>query len=101
MQRAPCPNCGRLKPAFAIRNGKCGECEADEARANAQPYSLTWNDIRGQRAILLQRCDWTQVADADLTAGEKAAWAAYRQALRDLPETYPSPQAVEWPAPPG
>jgi hypothetical protein len=29
-------------------------------------------------------CDWTQLADADLTTEEKAAWTAYRQALRDM-----------------
>jgi len=32
----------------------------------------------------LGRTDWTQVADAPVDA---TAWAAYRQALRDLPAT--------------
>lgn len=101
MTRVECPHCGRMKPAFAIINGRCREDQHDEARASAQRPALTWNDIRGQRAILLQRCDWTQVADADLTQPEKDAWAAYRQALRDIPETYPMPLEVVWPQPPG
>lgn len=98
--RTPCPYCGRLKPAYAIRDGRCGDDIHDEARASAQPPARTWNDIRGLRAILLQRCDWTQVADADLTTEERAAWATYRQALRDLPETYATPGEVIWPTAP-
>lgn len=98
--RSACPTCGRMKPPFAIRNGKCDEDEREEARANAGPPALTWNDIRGKRAILLGRCDWTQTADAPLTNEQKTAWATYRQALRDLPETYETPAEVIWPTPP-
>lgn len=99
--RVPCPTCSRPKPAFAIINGRCREDLADEARQSAQRPALTWDDIRGQRTILLQRCDWTQAADAPLTTELKADWAAYRQALRDLPETFASPELVTWPTPPG
>lgn len=101
MTRHPCPTCGRQKPAFAIRNGRCDEDEREIAQAAATPPALTWNDIRGHRAILLQLCDWTQVPDAPLTNEQKTAWASYRQALRDLPETYQTPQEVTWPTPPG
>lgn len=38
--------------------------------------------VRNQRDADLKASDWTQVADAPV---DKAAWAAYRQALRDLP----------------
>jgi len=41
--------------------------------------------IRGQRNTLLAACDWTQIADCTIT--NKAAWATYRQTLRDLPST--------------
>jgi len=40
--------------------------------------------IRLWRDGELARTDWTQVADAPVDA---AAWATYRQALRDLPDT--------------
>lgn len=40
--------------------------------------------VRYWRNYELARTDWTQVADAPVDA---AAWAAYRQALRDLPDT--------------
>ena len=40
--------------------------------------------VRLWRNAQLARTDWTQVADAPVDA---AAWATYRQALRDLPAT--------------
>ena len=40
--------------------------------------------VRLWRNAQLARTDWTQVADAPVNA---AAWATYRQALRDLPAT--------------
>jgi hypothetical protein len=41
--------------------------------------------VRNQRNQLLAQSDWTQMADSPLTAEQKAAWAVYRQQLRDLP----------------
>lgn len=54
---------------------------------------------RNQRNDLLLRTDWTQVPDAPLTAAEVAAFAQYRQALRDLPSVEGFPN-VDWPVPP-
>jgi len=42
-----------------------------------------WDQIKNWRNAQLAKSDWTQVADAPV---DKAAWATYRQALRDLPE---------------
>jgi hypothetical protein len=48
--------------------------------------------MRIQRDRLLAESDWTQAAD-DPT-GNAAAWATYRQALRDFPATWePGPTA--------
>jgi hypothetical protein len=41
-----------------------------------------WDQIKNWRNAQLAKSDWTQVADAPV---DKAAWATYRQALRDLP----------------
>lgn len=41
-----------------------------------------WEQIKLWRNAELARTDWTQIADAPT---DKAAWATYRQALRDLP----------------
>ena len=45
----------------------------------------------------LTRTDWTQVADAPV---DQAAWAVYRQALRDLPASNADPREIELPIEP-
>lgn len=57
-----------------------------------------WERIRRDRDALLAASDWTQNPDAPVDA---AAWAKYRQALRDLPAKIKDPTAdVAWPEPP-
>jgi hypothetical protein len=56
-------------------------------------------EVRYQRNLLLAACDWTQAVDTVLTESKKAEWAAYRQALRDFPETC-NPSDPVWPVPP-
>ncbi len=53
--------------------------------------------VRAERDARLTVCDWTQMPDAPLSTEVKAAWAAYRQQLRDVPEQAGFPLAVEWP----
>jgi hypothetical protein len=53
--------------------------------------------VRATRAQRLQQSDWTQLAD---TPVNKAAWASYRQALRDVPAQAGFPHAVVWPQEP-
>ena len=57
-------------------------------------------DARKGRNQLLSESDWTQISDAPLTAEQKAAWAAYRQELRDLTSQPNFPWEVMWPAKP-
>jgi hypothetical protein len=54
--------------------------------------------LRYWRYTELVRTDWTQVADAPV---DKAAWATYRQALRDLPSSNSNPREIELPTEPG
>ena len=44
--------------------------------------------LRAQRDYRLARCDWTQLADAVLSAEQVQAWKDYRQALRDYPANW-------------
>jgi hypothetical protein len=53
--------------------------------------------LRHWRDTELARTDWTQVADAPV---DQAAWATYRQALRDLPSSNTDPRAIELPVAP-
>lgn len=59
--------------------------------------SFTWDDIRTTRNSFLSESDWTQMSDAPLTDVERAAWAVYRQALRDVPQQFVDPDDVVWP----
>lgn len=69
-----------------------------EKEAERVASELAWGKIRAERDARLSACDWTQAADAPVDA---KAWAAYRQALRDLPATIKDPTTeVEWPTPP-
>jgi hypothetical protein len=53
--------------------------------------------MRRERDHRLAACDWTQLPDAPV---DKAAWAAYRQALRDFPATWTPSNTVEFPKEP-
>jgi hypothetical protein len=50
--------------------------------------------VRQSRSDRLADCDWTQVADSPV---DKAAWATYRQALRDITTQNGFPWTVTWP----
>ena len=65
------------------------------------PDGKTWNEICVKRAELLSACDWTQLNDAILIIEEKTAWQEYRQALRDIPQAFATPDNVVWPIAPG
>lgn len=54
-----------------------------------KPKAATLETIRRTRDHLLQRSDWTQLADSPLSDEKKARWAEYRQTLRDLPASGP------------
>lgn len=56
-----------------------------------------WDSIREQRNILLQECDWTQLADIPQTT--KDLWSTYRQQLRDI-TSQSNPFSITWPAKP-
>lgn len=69
----------------------------DAAEIEAQEVALAWRRLRARRTKLLAACDWTQVPDAPV---DHAAWAIYRQALRDLPKNTEDPRNPQWPTPP-
>lgn len=55
------------------------------------------SEARAQRNALLSASDWTQVADAPV---DQAAWAVYRQALRDITVQSGFPETINWPVAP-
>ena len=60
---------------------------------------VTWDTIRAKRDQLIKDSDWTMIPGATV---DQAAWAAYRQVLRDLPQTFAAsgPESVIWPTAP-
>lgn len=64
------------------------------------PPSTDWPAIRAERNRRLSATDWTQLADAPLSPAGVTAFADYRQALRDLPDTSPDPASLVWPEAP-
>ena len=73
-----------------------GEGNTTEA---ADSESLSWDNIRSLRNDILRDTDWTMTTGATV---DQAQWAAYRQNLRDLPQTYKdkTPDDVVWPTQP-
>jgi len=63
--------------------------EADQLAAPA----AEWAHIRNARNAKLAASDWTQLPDAPV---DSAAWATYRQALRDI-TTQADPFNIVWP----
>jgi len=72
---------------------------ADGNTAEADDDTLTWDDIRATRDGILQSTDWTMTTGATV---DQAQWAAYRQNIRDIPQTYKdkTPDDVVWPTQP-
>ena len=61
------------------------------------PEEWVWERLRNRRNALLADCDFRVVPDAPW---DVAPWLAYRQALRDLPDTTTDPRLAVWPEPP-
>ena len=56
-----------------------------------------WANVRGKRDDLLRDSDWTAVTDTALSEADQTDWEDYRQALRDIPQTYDDAGDVVWP----
>lgn len=58
---------------------------------------ISWDDVRNKRDSLLRSTDYTQIPD--YSHENKEAYKKYRQALRDLPQTYEGKNPIEiiWP----
>lgn len=81
-------------------NGEAVPLTAEEIaeleEVKAQAPNVMWAYIRDKRNSLLAASDWTQLPDAPVDA---AAWAVYRQELRDI-TTQADPFNIIWPTKP-
>ena len=80
-------------------------CEKPEPEdlTNKELIAIIQPEIRVRRNERLIKSDWTQSPDSPLTDAKKAEWTTYRQALRDIPETYSDATSLDdiiWPTKP-
>ena len=65
---------------------------------DAVMIELNLQEVRMIRNAKLAETDWTQ--SRDVTLANDADWQTYRQALRDITDTYTSLDDVVWPEKP-
>ena len=83
-----------LGPVFTDGETTAAEQEAAyKARKDAEQAA----SVRNSRTEKLKDSDWTQIADS---TADKAVWATYRQALRDVPTQAGFPWTITWPESP-
>jgi hypothetical protein len=87
-----------LGPIFtdipATENEPAKTAAEQEAAYKTQKDAEQAKSVRQSRSDKLAECDWTQVADSPV---DKAVWATYRQALRDITTQDGFPWSVTWP----
>lgn len=68
-----------------------------------RPVIMTWEIVRFKRNKLLMNTDYTDTLSFKARNGDSVydLWQTYRQALRDLPQSFDSPESVVWPTKPG
>ena len=71
---------------------------------NATSEKRCYRLLRSIRDQKLRRSDWTQFNDSPLTDAKKDEWKTYRQALRDITSSQPTPNIelsnITWPTEP-
>ena len=60
---------------------------------------MRWNRIREQRNGYLNDSDWILLPDCPLSQEVKDKVIVYRQQLRDITDTFATPEEVIWPDP--
>ena len=70
------------------------EYDAKKAAWDAGANDRKAAEVRAERTAKLAATDWTQITDS---TADKAAWATYRQALRDVTAQAGFPWTITWP----
>ena len=86
-----------LGPVFV--DGETTAAE-QEAAYKAQKDAEFATNARTQRDKLLGECDWVVIKAMESGQAIHSDWAAYRQALRDLPQQAGFPTQIDWPVKP-
>lgn len=91
----PCVVGKYSKDEYTIKDGE--PIKRHDAEISRIKSERAMAEMTRTRNDLLKDTDWTQLPDARV---DRAAWAKYRQALRDLPQNTEDPLNPPWPTPP-
>lgn len=92
-----CNTCVRERPIFVFdKNDKCDFCRRNDERDKPKGTpDYTWDDVRQERNLLLEKSDWTMLKDADVEL--EIDYKPYRKKLKDITDDYENPEDVVWP----
>ena len=76
------------------------QLNALETEATALDSEITLKELRAERNIKLAETDWEIVMHKEKGTNIPTALKTYRQALRDITDTYTSLDSVVWPEKP-
>ena len=77
---------------------------AEDVKQHVSHLRSGFDELRTYRDDELIKSDWTQIPDGPLDSTTKAAWATYREKLRDLTDEAKAPYwftEADWPLAPG
>jgi len=86
-----------LGPVFV--DGETTAAEQESAYKAQKDAEFAAN-ARARRDTLLSECDWVVIKSLESGKAIPSEWAAYRQALRDLPQQAGFPTSITWPVKP-
>ena len=93
-------------PTFYLVNGERVDYTEDERNTLLTEWNADLTRVENEKIVRLRiqrnkklaETDWTQSRDVTLT--NDADWQTYRQALRDITDTYSDLDSVVWPTKP-
>ena len=68
-----------------------------EAEVAVMQGEYPWENIREQRNEKLRASDWRMSNDTPMSEAEQVAWGEYREALRNIPQSFSTPKKFGWP----
>ena len=102
MREWPTAQCVTSDEAIVRWDGPMPQPSAADLRRAVERHGrlVPAERMRAARRLLLDACDWTQIADSQLDEATRVQWKVYRQALRDIPKTQTDLTAIVWPTEP-
>lgn len=98
---SPPPGWLSLQVPEGISPGNCKVVDgvlvamAEGEKLSSNPF---WANLRAERTARITATDWRMLSD--YPGADAAAWATYRQALRDVPQNTADPESPSWPSEP-